>query len=175
MHALKLALTASLLAASPIVAFAQETQQNTTVDSFAEAATQGSLTEVLMSAMALQKTNDMRVSEHAWTMLDHHSRAIGDLADVLTANEAALPSEPSAEQTAMLDQMRALEGAEFDTAYLEHQVETHQASISNFETGARLPQEKVANYAMATLPILRAHLEIAQMREEQDPMPMPGQ
>ena len=175
MNALKIGLTVAFLTASPLAAMAQQANAGGSVDEFAKTATQSSLTEVLMSAMALQKTSDMRVSEHAWTMLDHHSRAIGDLADVLDADDAALPSEPSAEQTAMLDEMRALDGQAFDTAYLEHQVEAHESSIQNFQTGTELSEEMVANYAKATLPILRAHLEIAQMRQEQEPMPMQGQ
>lgn len=173
MHVTRVGLAAALLIATPIAASAQEFG-TASVDAFAEAATQSSLAEVLMSAMALQKTSDMRVSEHAWTMLDHHARAVGDLADVLSPDAAALPSEPSAEQTAMLDRMRDLEGEAFDTAYLDHQVEAHRASIETFETGAELPEETVANYASATLPILRAHLEIAEMRLSMDPIPMPG-
>lgn len=173
MNASRMAIAGAMMLTAPSVGLAQESG-TASVDAFAEAATQSSLAEVLMSAMALQKTSDMRVSEHAWTMLDHHARAVGDLADVLSPDDAALPSEPSAEQTAMLDRMRDLEGEAFDTAYLEHQVEAHRASIETFETGAELPEEMVANYASATLPILQAHLEIAEMRLGMDPIPMPG-
>jgi putative membrane protein len=176
---------ALLLIAAPAVSSAQEAAQPpaassasvdaSSVDSFAQAAAQSSLSEVLMSAMALQKTNDKRVEENAWTMLDHHARAMGDLAEALGPDAASLPTEPSAEQTAMLEEMKGMDGEAFDQAYFKHQVEAHTKGVSVFEQGQTLSDEKVAAYARTTLPILKAHLEIVQIRQKQAPQPMPAQ
>lgn len=173
---------AALIVMAPAAAFAQGPASPAaggaggalTVEGFADAATRNSLSEVLMSTMALQKSEDMRVNEHAWTMLDHHGRALGDLADALEAGSAALPSEPSPEQEAALERMRALEGTAFDEAYFEHQFEAHRSAIDLFENAASLPDETVARYAAVTVPILRAHGEIAQERQDRAPIPMPG-
>lgn len=180
MRSLHLATAAMMLALAPMAASAQEetgatTAATTDVDAFAQGAAQNSLTEVLMSAMALQKTGDKRVEEHAWTMLDHHGRAMGDLAEVLSQEAAPLPSEPSAEQAAMLEQMRGLEGAQFDEAYLAHQLEAHEQAIALFEQGEGVSDEQVARYARNTRPILEAHLEIAHLRQAQAPQPVPEQ
>ena len=173
---------ATMLALAPIVPTAVSAQQTSEaaptiseVDEFAEAAARNSLIEVLMSAMALQKTGDKRVEDHAWTMLDHHSRAMGDLAEALSPDAALLPSEPGDDQTATLEEMRSLEGPEFDEAYLTHQVDAHERAIDVFEQGEQVPDEQVAQYASTTLPVLRAHLEITRMRHAQAPQPVSGE
>jgi len=177
MRSFRPASTAMMLALAPLAAAAQEASEQaagtTDVDEFAQAAAQDNLAEVQMSALALQKTNDRRVEEFAWTMLDHHGRAMGDLAEALGEGAALLPSEPSAEQTATLEQMRSLEGTEFDEAYLAHQLEAHQAAIAVYEGGEQVSDERVATYARSTLPTLRAHLEIAQIWQAQPPEPLP--
>lgn len=145
------------------------------VDQFARTAAQSNLSEVLLAAMALQKTNDKRVQDDAWTMLDHHSRAMGDLAEALSEGAAVLPTEPSTEQQNSLQRMRGLSGAQFDQAYFAYQLDAHQRAIDLYEQGGRLPDQKLANYARVTLPVLRAHREITQMRQAQPPQPMPGQ
>ncbi|TNC64236.1 DUF4142 domain-containing protein [Rubellimicrobium roseum] len=168
---------AVLLTMAPLAVTAQETSEQATgmadVDEFAQAAAQGNLAEVQMSALALQKTNDRRVEEYAWTMLDHHGRAMGDLAESLGEGAALLPSEPSPEQAATLEEMRALEGTEFDEAYLAHQLEAHRAAIALYEQGEQVSDERVATYARTTLPTLRAHLETAQIWQAQPPEPLP--
>ncbi len=172
------------LACSPTLAQAQQSQptQRTTqaaapieVDAFARAAAENNLSQVLLSSMALQKTNDKRVQDNAWTMLDHHSRAMGELAEALSEGAASLPTEPSNEQKANLQRMRDLSGAQFDQAYFAYQIEAHQRAINLFERAGQVSDRKVAQYARVTLPVLRAHREVAQYRQEQPPQPMPAQ
>lgn len=180
MQRASLSLVALLLASTPVHAQQQPTPQQAAapaseVDAFARSAAEANLSEVLMSAMALQKTNDKRVQDNAWTMLDHHSRAMGELADVLNEGAASLPTEPSAEQQQTLERMRSLQGSQFDQAYLDHQVQAHQRSISLYEQASQLSDEKVANYARVTLPVLRAHQEIVRYRQSQPADPLPAQ
>lgn len=177
MRLASLALAATLLTCMPAAAPAQQGQQATAptgVDDFARAAAQNSLTEVLLASMALQKTSDRRVREYAWTMLDHHARAMGDLAEALSAGAAPLPTEPGAEQSATLQRMRGLNGTQFDQAYLTHEADAHQRAIRVFEQGSRVSDQQVASYASTTLPVLRAHRDIVQLRQAQPPQPMAG-
>lgn len=178
MRLLSFAVTAALLASMPATASGQPRQQaaaSADVDTFARAAAQNSLTEVLLASMALQKTSDRRVREYAWTMLDHHARAMGDLAEALSAGAAALPTEPSAEQSAALERLRGMSGAQFDQAYLAHETSAHQRAVIVFEQGSRVSDRQVAQYASTTLPILRAHREIVEIRQSQPPQPMAGE
>lgn len=166
------------LACSPALAQAQQATQAAApieVDGFARAAAESSLSQVLLSSMALQKTKDKRVQDNAWTMLDHHSRAMGELAEALSEGAASLPTEPSSEQRANLQRMRDLSGTQFDQAYFAYQLEAHQRAIGLFERAGQVSDRKVAQYARVTLPVLRAHREIAQYRQGQPPQPMPAQ
>jgi len=169
---------AIIFASPPVLAQAQPTQQPAAVndvDEFASTAAQNNLTEVLLSTMALQKTTDKRVQDYAWTMLDHHARATGDLAEALSPGAAALPTEPNAEQQATVQRMGQMNGTQFDQAFFDYQLQAHQRAVSLFEQGGRLSDEAVARYARATLPVLRAHLEITQLKQSEPPQPMPGQ
>lgn len=178
MHRPVLAAFALVLACPVASAQAQPAAQasaTNTPDGFARAAAENNLSEIMLATMALQKTSDKRVQDDAWTMLDHHSRALGDLAEALNDGAAALPTEPRAEQKAMLQRMRGLNGSQFDQAYFTHQLEAHQRAVSLFEQGQQLADQKLAQYARTTLPVLRAHREITQTRQSQAPQPMPGQ
>lgn len=178
MRSLMLSAATLLFAATPALAQTQPAGQAAaaaSVDGFARAAAQSSLAEVLMSSMAIQKTGDERVQDFAWTMLDHHARAMGDLAEALSAGAAALPTEPSAEQQATLQRMQGMSGAQFDQMYFAHQLDSHRRAISVYEQGARLPDAKVAGYARSTLPLLQAHQRIAQTKQAEPPQPLPNQ
>jgi len=180
MRSMILAAAVVALACPPVMAQQQavrsgQTAASPAVDAFARAAAENNLTEVLLASVALQKTGDKRVQDDAWTMLDHHSRALGDLAEALSEGSAALSSEPSGEQKAALQRMRGLTGTQFDQAYFTYQAEAHRRSVALFERAGQLPDQKVANYARVTLPVLRAHAEISQIRQAQPPQPMPGQ
>lgn len=169
---------AMIFASSPTLAQSSSGQQATAaagVDEFARAAAESNLSEVMLATMALQKTNDKRVQDDAWMMLEHHGRAMGNLAEALSDGAASLPTEASEQQKSELRRMEALNGTQFDQAYFNYQVGAHQRAISLYEQGARLPDQKVAQYARTTLPVLRAHREITQIRQAQPPQPMPGQ
>lgn len=172
-----LLITAALLASIPALGQAQPAGQGAAaaqgVDAFARAAAENSLSEMLMSSLALQKSNDDRVRDYAWTMIDHHARATGDLAEALPEAAAVLPTEPSSEQQATIRRMQGMTGAQFDQAYLSGQVESHRRAVALFEGGSRLADPKVSDYARSTLPVLRAHLEIAQQKQAEPPRPMP--
>ena len=165
---------AALLAAVPATVPARQAQQAAaaSVDDFVRVAAQNSLAEVALSAMALQKTQNRRVQVYAWMMLEHHARGLGALAEALGPDAAPLPTQPSAEQTATLQRMRGLNGAQFDQAYLAHELQAHERAIRVFEQGSRVSDRKVAQYASTTLPILRAHHEIARIRQTQPSLPM---
>ncbi|WP_043367222.1 DUF4142 domain-containing protein [Belnapia sp. F-4-1] len=166
------------LACSPALAQAQQATQAAApieVDGFARAAAENNLSQVLLSSMALQRSNDKRVQDSAWTMLDHHSRAMGELAEALSEGAASLPTELSSEQSTSLQRLRELSGTQFDQAYFAYQLEAHQRAINLFERAGQVSDRKVAQYARVTLPVLRAHREIAQYRQGQPPQPMPAQ
>ena len=170
---------AALFAAAPALAqtagMAEPGTPSQTADlsaeAFARAATENGLAELMLSYVALQKAREGAVEDFSWTMIEHHGSAIGGLAEALSGQPsvlpAGLPMGPSAEQVQEIERLRGLAGDAFDQAYFEHQVEAHREVIALYEAGSRVADEGVARYAATTLPLLRAHLEIAQMKRAQ--------
>ena len=137
-------------------------------EAFARGATESGLAQLMMSYLALQKAREGPVEDFAWTMIEHHGSSVGDLAQSLGGQQSLLPDGlpmgPSAEQVQAIERLRGLEGEAFDEAYFEHQLAAHREAIALYEAGSRVADEGVARYAATTLPLLRAHLEIAQMK-----------
>lgn len=166
-----LSLAVALFAAAPAAGQTMGTADHgdhagdLSTDAFARAAAESGLAQLMASYLALQEaTGEGPAEDFAWTMINHHGSAIGDLAQSLSDGSDALPMEPSAEQVQEVERLGRLEGEAFDQAYFDHQVEAHRAAVALYEAGSRVDDEAVAQYAMTTLPVLRAHLEIAEMK-----------
>ena len=175
--ALLLSLSVALFASAPVLAQTAGTPDRAmtspaadlSTEAFARAATESGLAELMMSYLALQKAREGAVEDFAWTMIEHHGSSIGDLAQSLGGQQtllpAGLPMGPNAEQVREIERLRGLTGEAFDEAYLEHEVQAHRKAIALYEAGSRVDDEGVARYAATSLPVLRAHLEIAQMKQ----------
>ena len=175
--ALLLSLSVALFASAPVLAQtpgmsdrgATSQTADLTTEAFARAATESGLAELMTSYLALQKAREGAVEDFAWTMIEHHGSSIGDLAQSLGGQQtllpAGLPMGPNAEQVREIERLRGLTGEAFDEAYLEHEVQAHRETIALYEAGSRVDDEGVARYAATSLPVLRAHLEIAQMKQ----------
>ena len=172
-----LSVVAALFASAPATAQTTGMSQNgatsptadLSAEAFARDATESGLAQLMLSYLALQKAREGSVEDFAWTMIGHHGSSVGDLAQSLGGQQtllpAGLPTGPSDEQVQDIERLRGLSGEAFDEAYFEHQLEVHREAIALYEAGSRVDDEGVAQYAATTLPILRAHLEIAQMKQ----------
>jgi putative membrane protein len=136
--------------------------QNAEAMSFATNAAQNSFAEIVLSSLALQKSDNQRVVDFSEMMIDQHSTAAVQLMKLLNEGEMTVPVTPGQDQTQAIERLQGLSGEEFDRAYFDHQVEAHQKAVSLFEKGAESAQsEELQRFAEMKLPILRAHLEIA--------------
>lgn len=58
--------------------------------------------------------------------------------------------------------LKSLEGAAFDRAFIDHMVMSHEKSVEMFDTQSDEGKDpEVKNWAEKKLPTLRAHLKIA--------------
>ena len=94
---------------------------------------------------------------------------VGDMAELRAVVEAASeaaravnvlpPSDPSEQEKAAIEELSRLEGEAFDRAIVEHMVKVHDEGVESHAEAARKESGAVRDYAEATLPRLRAHLE----------------
>ena len=130
---------------------------------FATNAAQNGVAEIVLSSLALQKSDNQRIIDFSAMMIDHHSSAMIDLMKALNEGEMTVPIMPGAEQMQAIERLRGLSGEQFEQAYFQHQVEAHQKAVSVFEQGAEAARsEDLARFAEMKLPLLRAHLELAE-------------
>lgn len=117
--------------------------------------------EVAAGKLALQKTQDARVRMIAERMVHDHTQANEQLA-LLTHQMGMIPSSaPGLKESRELDELRGLNGTDFDQAYLQQQRQAHQQAIALFEKEANNGSDnKVRQFAAQTLPTLQEHLRM---------------
>jgi len=99
---------------------------------FIDEAGQFFVRETQMGEMALQKSGNVQVQAYARMILDHNARLEIELNNVARQVNAAPPK-----QRLILPDLQAkigaLQGADFDRAYMSASVSDHQAAIANFQ------------------------------------------
>lgn len=137
-------------------------QPNTTDKLFVRLVGEGGLAEVTLGQLATGKAQASSVEEFARRMVDDHSGANDDLADLADNSGILVPEELNPEHAAMRDQLDGLEGEEFDLTYMRGQVIDHQktATLLIWEIGSGQDAE-LQQFAAATLPVVLEHLRMA--------------
>ena len=95
-------------------------------------------------------------------MVTDHGRANTELADLVKSKGIAVPTAADPAQKATRDRLSALNGADFDRAYMSQMVSDHTADVALFEREAAEGQDHdIKAWAARTLPTLRDHLALA--------------
>jgi len=158
---------------------------------FVQMAAQANLAEINLGNLALKKAASPEVKEFAQKMIQDHTMAnkkLLDLANKLNlALAAATTMDPKHQMLAK--KLMALQGAEFDRAYMDAMVKDHQEAIALVEAQAKGGErEELRQFAAQALPHLQEHLQLAQQVQQnlqqggaggqkgggQEPVPPPG-
>jgi len=130
-------------------------------DFYAKAAA-GGMAEVETGALAQVKGNSGAVREFGEMMVRDHTEANDKLKQIAGRKNIELPTEPDAKHKAKKQELEAVSGAAFDTAYIQAQVSDHEATESllkrQIESGTD-PEAKA--WAREALPTVTAHLKRA--------------
>jgi putative membrane protein len=98
---------------------------------YVEKAAAGDMFEIESSKLALQKSKNADVKAFAKMMVSAHTKTTRELTAAVKAEkiDVAIPAKLDDEHEAKLAKLKDLSGAEFDKAYLDAQVEGHQAAL----------------------------------------------
>jgi putative membrane protein len=107
---------------------------------FVKKALEGSLAEVEMGKLALQKSNDDQVKQFAQRMVDDHTKMGDQMKPVAEQMGVKVPDGPSKGQMKTMDKMKGLSGDAFDQAYIKDMVKDHKKDDSEFKTEAQSTQ-----------------------------------
>jgi putative membrane protein len=133
---------------------------------FVAKAAAGGLAEVQLGQLATQKASNPDVKAFGQQMVDDHSKANDKLQDIASRKGVTLPNTMDSKDQATYDRLSALNGADFDRAYMADMVKDHRVDIAEFAKEANSGSDSdLKSFASKTLPTLRHHLELAQSAE----------
>lgn len=129
-------------------------------EDFLETAMAKGIAEVETSRLAVEKGGP-RVKEFANRMIEDHGNANRKLAEIASQENIETPDDATLMDRAKSMVLQVRDGDSFDEAYINNQIEAHEQSIELFRRAAVSDSEAVKNFAVATLPKLEEHLEMA--------------
>lgn len=130
--------------------------------------------EIELGQLAMQKTQDPGVRDYAQRMIRDHQAAAAKLQKIAGAEQLELPQALDPEHQALKAKLSELQGAAFDREYSKAMAQGHDKAVALFESAAQAPQmtPELKEFAAATLPTLKEHMEMAHSlheREDQGP------
>lgn len=127
-------------------------------DFMTQAASNG-MFEVEAGRLAQQKGTNPEVKSFGEMMVTEHTTANKELMGIAQQKNLVLPDSMGQDHMDHMQELREKTGAEFDQAYAEKMVSTHENAVSLFEGAAQdLVDAEVKAFASTTLPTLQEHL-----------------
>jgi putative membrane protein len=130
---------------------------------FLQQAADDGAAEVSLAQLALKQAKSQQVRQLAQQLLDDHMQADRELVTLTNLKQDAQAAKTPSSATGMEQQLRALQGDDFDRAYVNDMVQSHQRAVELFSKTARNSGDPdVKHFAQTKLPILQHHLAMAQ-------------
>ena len=153
------ALFAAALFATSSTALAQSAQD------FVNKVAISDMFEIQSSQLALSKQADEDTKPFAQKMVQDHQKTSSELKAVVEGSmvKLTLPTTMDSEHQKMLNDLQAKDDKEFDRAYDQIQLSSHQDAVALFESYSKNGDNpELKSWAVATLPHLKEHLSLAQ-------------
>ncbi|MDO8411459.1 MAG: DUF4142 domain-containing protein [Phenylobacterium sp.] len=136
---------------------------------FVRLAAQNDMLEIQSSQMAVERAQNAEVKAFAQMMVDAHTKTTRDLKTAVEATGQPLTPPTTADQevTDELNDLRETAAADFDKAYIDLQVETHQKALNLMQRYAGdgdMPGLQA--FAAATAPAIQQHLDQAKALQD---------
>lgn len=131
---------------------------------FLDEAVRGNVAEVKMGELAQQRGHSEAVREFGEMLVEDHSSALKETAELSQDLKVIPPAQPTAEQTQKHDALARLSGEEFDRQFVAEMVKAHEETIAKYEQHAQsnVGDAKVREHAQELLPTLKEHLAMAE-------------
>ena len=130
---------------------------------FVKKAIQGSIAEVQLGELTLQKSNNDQVKQFARKMIDDHTKMNEQMRPVAQELRVEIPTEISKKDKSLMSKMQALSGAAYDQAYIKDMVKDHKEDLSEFHMEVSNGRDVgVKNAALQASKTLSEHLQMAQ-------------
>jgi len=132
---------------------------------FADLAAKNDAFEIAAARLALAKSKSAAIRAFATKMIAAHTQATARITRAAAAARPAIVPDASStpDYDAKLAELRGLDGAAFDRAYVAGQIHEHHAALSLFQlyvAGGDVPSLKAA--AVAIMAVIEGHVAMAE-------------
>ena len=118
------------------------------------------LEEIQLGKLAQQNGKTTHVKELGKMMEDAHTKSLTDLTALAQTKMITIPTSPTDDAQDAYNKLNKKSGNDFDKAYADMMVSEHKDAISTFEKASTDGNDTdIRNWATASLPDLRAHLD----------------
>lgn len=129
---------------------------------FMTEAASNSMFEVEAGKLAQQKASNQEVKKFGEMMVNDHTNANKELMSLAQQKNITLPDSMGQDHMDHMKELREKTGAEFDQAYMEKMVSTHENAVSIFEDASEnIEDAEIKSFTTKTLPKIREHLDKA--------------
>jgi len=142
----------------------------TTAQDFVKFASMSDAFEIESGKMAHKQAGNKSVKKFGQQLVTDHSKSSKELLKLAKAEKMDLTTPVMLDERhkSIADSMTNAKGKDFDTAFLQAQVQAHQEGIALFQSYSQNgDNEKLKAFAKKGLPVLKKHLEMAQKLETQ--------
>jgi putative membrane protein len=123
-------------------------------------AAENNLKQIQLGQLAQQKGTSPHVKELGKMLEDAHTKSQRELSDLAASKTITIPTSATEDVKDAYKDLNEKSGNDFDKAYADLMVNRHKDAIDIFEKASNDSYDvDVKNWAMATLPGLRKHLE----------------
>ncbi len=130
---------------------------------FVRKAMQGSIAEVQLGELTLQKSSNDQVKQFARKMIDDHTKMNEQMRPVAQQLGVEIPTEVSKKDKSLMNKMQALSGAAYDQAYIKDMVKDHKEDLSEFHMEVSNGRDfSVKNAALQGSKTISEQLQMAQ-------------
>ncbi|MBP2299829.1 DUF4142 domain-containing protein [Azospirillum picis] len=168
-----LATAALMLFTAPAIATAQTPTPTKTVTAqgpvaqqdmtFAEKAAVSDMFEVQAGKLAQDNAKEQRVKQFGGQMVSDHTKTSDAMKAMAQQKSMTLPTKLDSEHQQKLDHLRSLKGDQFDSAYLQGQIDAHRTAVALFREQSQNGKDAdLKRFASETLPTLEQHLRHVQ-------------
>jgi len=121
------------------------------------------LYEVRVGQLAAQRAQSSDVKQLAQKIVDEHTAVNVRLQKLAQQKGLSLPSQLDKKHQDKIDSLSKKTGVDFDKAFVDEMIDDHKSHIDDFDKAAKESKEPdMKEFAAATLPTLREHLQTAQ-------------
>jgi putative membrane protein len=160
-----LALTVAVLflAAFTAALYAATDKEPSKDAKFMQKAAVGGMFEVEAGKIAAQKGMSDEVKVFGQRMVDDHTKAGNELAQLAESKGVKLPGTLGRKDKEQIEKLNKMKPADFDRQYIDMMVKDHKEDVKEFAAEAKNGKDDdVKAFAAKTLPTLREHLKMAQ-------------